>query len=302
MAIRRNISVLNPGIIADINIVYGSDLIPIEFYITDYVLPDNAIAILYCETSDKQLLKDVGIITNNVISFSPENGFFTVGKNNLQIRIVADEKSLYTFEMSVNCKPKIATDDAQEVESQPTLVEQLLTEVGKVNGELANQKTDIEEVQDGENIPDFVSYDDEGSHETIMGVSSIKKGDKLRDILSKITKFCNNIRYIIEALALETMHEAGFFTVGDAIVELNGNILKGEATCYYSSTDRMYAQISVDSKWNGITPIVSPRYVDGTPWWNIVSATPVKEGKFGVYASGTFYSGQVLKVDYLLVK
>lgn len=144
MAIRRNISVLNPGIIADIDIVYGSDLIPIEFYVTDYTLPDNAIATLYCTTSDKQLLKSVGTITNNVLLFDPTAGFFTVGKNILQIRITANEKNLYTFEVGVNCKPRMATDDAQEAESQPTLIDQLLTQVGNVNGELQKQQKEVE--------------------------------------------------------------------------------------------------------------------------------------------------------------
>lgn len=144
MAIRRNISVLNQGISSDIDIVYGTDLVPIEFYITDYSLPDNAIATLYCTTSDNESHKDVGEIANNVITFNPVAGFFGVGKNKLQIRITADEKNLFSFEMCANCKSNITNDDAVEVDSQPTLVTQLLTEVGNTNAKLEAQKKSAE--------------------------------------------------------------------------------------------------------------------------------------------------------------
>ncbi len=142
MAIRREISVLNEGVTADIDIVYGSDLVPIEFYITDYALPTNAIATIYCTTSKKQLFKKVGAIANNIISFVPEAGFFSVGKNVLQIRITAEKKNLYSFEMKVNCKSNMASDDAQEVESQQTLVERLLTEVGNLSKALSDEITE----------------------------------------------------------------------------------------------------------------------------------------------------------------
>lgn len=147
MAIRRNISLLSEGIVAEIDIVYRTDLVPIEFFITDYVIPNNAIATLYCITSADELFKAVGTITNNIISFELSAGFFTVGRNCLQIRIAAEEKELYSFEVNVSCKRNIASDDAQEVESQPTLMAQLLTEVANtksyVNEEVFEMKEEI---------------------------------------------------------------------------------------------------------------------------------------------------------------
>ena len=148
MAIRRNISVLNYGVVADIDIVYGSDLVPIEFYITDYVVMSNAIATLYCTTPNNNVYKRVGTILNNVISFDITNGFFGVGKNRLQIRITANEKNLYSFELNVNCNTNSATDDANEVESQPTLVTQLLSKVAESNQKVEDALLEVEETKE----------------------------------------------------------------------------------------------------------------------------------------------------------
>lgn len=269
MAIRRNISVLNPGIIADINIVYGSDLIPIEFYITDYVLPDNAIAILYCETSDKQLFKNVGTITNNVISFNPQNGFFTVGKNILQIRIVADEKNLYTFEMGVNCKPKKATDDAQEVESQPTLVTQLLTEVGEVK-EVGNKnteglkKTNIElgKINNGlentkkqdtkENIVTFESVDALDDQEELSEwteVDVLESGETHSSILGKISKMFKNIRYLYKKMVI-----GKYLTYTDGVLrDAKMKVIVGSKVL--DATNKEYANLFTSSEMAGILGI-----------------------------------------------
>ncbi len=81
-----------------------------------------------------------------------------------------------------------------------------------------------------ENTVTFDSYDDEKQHETLMEVPSIKTGEKLGSILSKITKFTNNIRYIVESLAIEKMQEAGFHYVGDAIKNLSVDYIAEEGT------------------------------------------------------------------------
>lgn len=267
MSIKRNISVLNQGITADIDIVYGTDLVPIEFYITDYVLPSNAIATVYCTTSEKELLKRICDIENNIISFEPTVGFFTVGKNNLQIRITSNEKNLYSFEVNINCKGNmVSDDDAKELESQPTLVEQVLTKLGEIPTSdtkdnavsfesadaLNTEKTplewsEVELLKSGEkhssifakisamfknvrylaikmfshelkdNVVTFDSYDDAEEYDGIWEVPSIAAGEKLSAILSKITKFCNNIRYLFNFVKVNDIMDAGYASVADAI-------------------------------------------------------------------------------------
>ena len=64
---------------------------------------------------------------------------------------------------------------------------------------LNNMEEGIEQAHNGENVPDFVSYDDAESHETIIEVPSITKGDTLKSILSKITKHIKNLRYVVSS-------------------------------------------------------------------------------------------------------
>ena len=78
--------------------------------------------------------------------------------------------------------------------------------------------------------------------------------------------------------------------------------LRGSVACRYSSSDRLCAEVNVDSEWNGQVPIVCIRHVDGTPWWSQVVATTVSDGKFTIWISGNFVSGHIVHVEYLFIK
>lgn len=324
MAIRRNISVLNLGLIADINIVYGSNLVPIEFYITDYVLPDNAIATLYCTTSDKKSFKCVGTIVNNVISFNPENGFFTVGKNILQIRITADEKNLYTFETGVNCKSRMETNDAQEIKSQPTLIDQLLTQVGNVNGELTKQQKELNTVKDNldktktqdtaSNIVTFTNYDEEESEDKPLEWTDVEiliSGEKHSSILTKISAMFKNIRYLFKLIGTTDISTIGKGTVTDGIVTLNSKL-------QFSSMNTGCIALSLyNSQWlKGVETLdkeysdnakifTSIHYIDGTALTHANYPTlsaKVEGNTLTIWASGSFLEGHYIEVEYLIVE
>lgn len=222
MAIRRNISLLSEGIVAEIDIVYRTDLVPIEFFITDYVIPNNAIATLYCITSADELFKAVGMITNNIISFELSAGFFTVGRNCLQIRIAAEEKELYSFEVNVSCKRNIASDDAQEVESQPTLVTQLLTEVANTKGYVNEALLEVER-------PNIDSSYNGVATERIEPVLPINEGDTLKDILSTLTQIANNEEYNYALIDEEKLNETVYSTLGEAIKRMTLRLFNLEA-------------------------------------------------------------------------
>ena len=269
MAIRRNISVLNPGVVANIDIVYGSDLIPIEFYITDYALPDNAIATLYCTTAKNEVYKIVGNIANNVISFVHETGFFDVGANNIQIRITANEKNLYSFETKVNCKANMANDDAQEVESQPTLVTQLLTEVGEVK-EVGNKNTEglkktnieLEKINNGledtkkqdtkENIVTFESVDALDDQEELSEwteVDVLESGETHSSILGKISKMFKNIRYLYKKIVI-----GKYVTYTDGVLrDAKMKVIVGSKVL--DATNKEYANLFTKSEMAGILGI-----------------------------------------------
>lgn len=242
MAIRRNISVLNQSIVAEIDIIYGTDLLPIEFYITDYMIPDNAIAVLYCITSEEELFKVVGTIENNTISFDPTVGFFAVGRNRLQIRITIEEKEVYSFEVKVNCEPNIASDDAQEVESQPTLMAQLLTEIANIKSYVNMALSEVEN-------PDIDSWYNGVATERIDPVLPITSGDTLKSILSTLTMVANNEEYnynliqlltnqrshvgmIVQSTALDTEEKVINLYGGTSWELIRGKFLLGESDEY----------------------------------------------------------------------
>jgi len=130
MSIYNEIKVTQMGIDAIINVTYGTELLPVELKVTDYKIPEGATAIAYSEGASKKVKKEICSIENNTIIFNPRTGFFEVGKNELQVRVVYDNKSLFSFKCKVDCHSSYRDDDAEEVESQPTLIEIILSALG----------------------------------------------------------------------------------------------------------------------------------------------------------------------------
>lgn len=242
MSIKRSISLLNKGISANIYIVEKTNLIPIEFLITDYVLPSNAIATVYCTKSDGNLVKCVCDIDDNTISFQPEAGFFAVGENNMQIRITSEEKSLYSFETKVICDRNMASDEAEDVESQPTLVEQLLSKVGSLQGEnaglknqLSAQEQIIKTMQSDmtthdleENVVTFTSDDslgDEDNPLTWTEVEVLTNKEKSSSIFKKISQMFKNVRYLFNFIKIEEIQNAGYTSMEKVVETLDNTRL-----------------------------------------------------------------------------
>lgn len=131
MQIKREIEVLRRGFTAPIDITYGTDLIEIALDIKDFKIPTDASVIVYAEKAGKQVKKIFAELVDNTIVFTPEKEFFEVGKNSLQIRVVHEEKSLFSFTIDVNCQKSHLNDDAEEVKEQPTLVELILAKLSR---------------------------------------------------------------------------------------------------------------------------------------------------------------------------
>lgn len=149
-SIKRNIYVLRNAIKEKIEVTKGTDMIPIELKVVDYNIPDYAIAVAYAlgQTSDvpKKILCDVG---NNAIKFTPSESFFEVGRNELMVRVLKDEKKLFTFCDTVICKDStIKINDASETQD-PSLVEQLLNKMSDETKDRLVLQSEVEDIRKG---------------------------------------------------------------------------------------------------------------------------------------------------------
>ena len=72
-----------------------------------------------------------------MISFQPGADFFEAGMNELQIRVINEDKSLISFKEKAKCSDSMGFPD-EEVEEQPTLVKQILTKTGELERAVNN--------------------------------------------------------------------------------------------------------------------------------------------------------------------
>lgn len=156
--IKRDVYVLRNAIKIPIEVTKGTDMIPIELNVVDYNIPDYAIAVAYAlgQTSDvpKKILCDVG---NNAIKFTPSESFFEVGRNELMVRVLKDEKKLFTFCDTVICKDStIKINDASEAQD-PSLVEQLLNKMSNEIKDRLVLRSEVEDIREGYNETVYAS-------------------------------------------------------------------------------------------------------------------------------------------------
>ena len=115
MSIRREIEVTRKGLPNPIDVTYGTNILPIELEIIDFELPAGTTATAYVVGTKGELRKQKCSVDDNVVSFTPEIGFFEVGKNKLQVEILSGTEQLSTFEITVNCE-KLVKNSGVEAE------------------------------------------------------------------------------------------------------------------------------------------------------------------------------------------
>lgn len=140
--IKRNIFLLTDSIQAPICIVEGSDLYSMEFTVRDFNIPEGASAVAYAAGVKSKTKTRICEIDGNTIKLDPTDKLFEEGFNMLQIRIFSGEKSITSFNNPVHCHKSIVTDDASETESDPTLLEQILSKLNTVPGGEVTPGTD----------------------------------------------------------------------------------------------------------------------------------------------------------------
>lgn len=133
--IKRDVYVLKNTIKIPIEITQGTDMIGIEFTVRDFTIPATAAVVAYANhKSMSRPNSALCELADNVITFSLSSGFFAVGMNELQIRIINEDKTLVSFAEKVKCSGSAGFPDDEE-EGKQTLVEQAVTAVSKESGE-----------------------------------------------------------------------------------------------------------------------------------------------------------------------
>ena len=119
-----------------IDVTCGTDLVPITLNVIDYEIPAETTATVYSIGKENKLKKQICTISENAISFTPQKGFFEVGSNLLQVRMTYQNKDLISFEIMVIGHESIVSDDAEEVNNNHGLMQQLLSEIGVLSARL----------------------------------------------------------------------------------------------------------------------------------------------------------------------
>lgn len=134
--IKRDVYVLRNTIKIPIEVTQGTDMVPIEFAVRDYNIPVTAAAVAYAyKGSMRKPHSMLCEVSNNTITFSPDRNFFAAGNNELQIRVIDGEKTLISFKEKVKCTGAMPFPD-DDAEEQQTLVEQILSKTGRIEGEV----------------------------------------------------------------------------------------------------------------------------------------------------------------------
>lgn len=200
--IKRDVYVLRDTIKIPIEVTKGTDMVGFEFAVRDYSIPGTVAAVAY--VYHKSMEKPKGIlcdINDSTISFTPDNNFFAVGMNELQIRVINNGKSLISFKEKIKCSDAMGFPDDEE-ESQQTLVEQLLTKVGKEEG-------------------DRKTADETEREERIAADAEEKKARAEADETIRANR-------IVALDEIDLVTEEGFFVDALAVKELNSNLVNAK--------------------------------------------------------------------------
>ncbi len=219
--IKRDVYVLRDTIKIPIEVTKGTDMVGFEFAVRDYSIPGTAAAVVY--VYHKSMEKPKGIlcdINDSTISFTPDNNFFAVGMNELQIRVINNGKSLISFKEKIKCSDAMGFPDDEE-ENQQTLVEQLLTKVGKEEG-------------------DRKTADDTEREERIAADDAEKKARIAEENARAEADEAIRANRIVTLDEIDLVTEEGFFVDALAVAELN------------SKTRKMFKTVSIEK--NNYTP------------------------------------------------
>lgn len=135
MDINRTIQVTNRGFSPILSIAQGTDMVRFNFRVADFDIPSGSAAVAYNIQPTGNIVSKTCSISGNTVSVDPPAYYFLHGKNYMQIQITNGRKTLVSFLIEVWCSPNIA---APEVVENPTLTQQILSEVGLLTARINN--------------------------------------------------------------------------------------------------------------------------------------------------------------------
>ncbi len=136
-SITRTITVTRKGMQNQIQVVEGTSLLPISVIVSDYDILSGSAAVAYNRQPNGTLVNQACTISENTISFTPPEGFYLKGYNKTQVRVTNNNRNLFSFVIDVWCDENITDDaDVEEINSQPTLVTQLLSQIGVLSARM----------------------------------------------------------------------------------------------------------------------------------------------------------------------
>lgn len=131
--IKRDVYVLRNTIKIPIEVTKGTDMVGIEFTVRDFDIPATAAAVAYSYSRKmKKPNSQLCDVKGDVISFTPGREFFSVGMNELQIRVINEDKALISFKEKVKCSDAMGFPDDEEGKQQ-TLIEQMVEQIRKIH-------------------------------------------------------------------------------------------------------------------------------------------------------------------------
>lgn len=202
--IQRQICVTRQAFQNPICIVEGTGTLPVSITVTDYQIPAGSTATAYNQQPDGTLVKQLCTISENVIVFTPPAGFYVHGLNKTQIRITYNNLDLFSFVINALVDENIVGgDDGEEINNNPSLLAQVLSQYGQMNSHLDQQISELDSKIDVERqrINQFVALP-EGSTTGDAELMDIRvgadgktydsAGDAVREQIKSMSKIVND--------------------------------------------------------------------------------------------------------------
>lgn len=109
-----------------IDIVYGSAL-PVALKLMDYTIPTGATVMVYASVDREKVYQQAGTASGNTVQFTPSYGFFSPGRNELQIAINGNKIPLA---LAVNCEALLP--EVSDPTSTPEAVRPMVEEAREI--------------------------------------------------------------------------------------------------------------------------------------------------------------------------
>lgn len=144
MSVKQSIKVTNAGLSPILSVAQGTGAIEYEFTVSDFDIPSGSAAVAYNIQPTGNIVSQTCSISGNTITVKPPAYYFLRGKNYMQFQVSRSNEDLFSFLIEVWCAPNISQPEVI-VAQNPSLISQLLSAVGDVEGKEEQNAEAIEQ-------------------------------------------------------------------------------------------------------------------------------------------------------------